>query len=88
MGSLKHIQAPLLQQSQWVLLMDRQKVGLCSKYEGFYHFLDGTDSDMLLYTVSIFPVVVKLEGKNQFLTPTEMIKIENVCIYFILLYSI
>ena len=31
MGSLKHIQAPLLQQSQWVLLMDRQKVGLCSK---------------------------------------------------------
>ena len=24
-------------------------VRLCSKYEGFYHFLDGTDSDMLLY---------------------------------------
>ena len=49
MGSLKHIQAPLLHQSQWVLLMDRQKVGLCSKYEGFYHFLDRTVSDMLLY---------------------------------------
>ena len=49
MGSLKHIQAPLLHQSQWVLLTDRQKVGLCSKYEGFYHFSDRTDSDMLLY---------------------------------------
>ena len=48
-GSLKHIQAPLLHQSQWVLLTDRQKVGLCSKYEGFYHFWDRTDSDMLLY---------------------------------------
>ena len=49
MGSLKHIQAPLLHQSQWVLLTDRQKVGLCSKYEGFYHFSDRTDLDMLLY---------------------------------------
>ena len=53
MGSLKHIQAPLLHQSQWVLLTDRQKVGLCSKYEGFYHSLDRTDSDMLLYTMDI-----------------------------------
>ena len=42
-GSLKHIQAPLLHQSQWLLLTDRQKVGLCSKYEGFYHFLDRTE---------------------------------------------
>ena len=48
-GSLKHIQAPLLHQSEWVLLKDRQKDGLCSKYEGFYLFLDRTDSDMLLY---------------------------------------
>ena len=53
MGSLKHIQAPLLHQSQWVLLTDRQKVGLCSKYEGFYHFLDRTDSDMLLHIYSV-----------------------------------
>ena len=49
MGSLKHIQALLLHQFQWVLLMDRQKVGLYSKYEGFYHISDRTDSDMLLY---------------------------------------
>ena len=42
MGSLKHIQAPLLHQSQWVLLTYRQKVALCSKY-------DRTDLDMLLY---------------------------------------
>ena len=31
---------------------------------------------MQQYTVSIFSVGVKLEGKNQFLTPTE--KIETV----------
>jgi len=49
MASLKHIQAPLLHQSQWVLLTDRQKVGLCSKFKGFYHFPDRTDSDLLLY---------------------------------------
>ena len=50
MGSKKHIQAPLLHQSQWVLLTDRQKVWLHSKYEGFKCFLDGTDTDMLRYT--------------------------------------